>query len=246
VHTEPQITMFFSLIQEKEFSWGLKLSKEVRIVLAGNTPEWSAVARELPEALCARMTIIYVEPPTIDEWASFMYSMYGDGWEKLVYAYLKMSPEDFLRQPSSRWENFPCPRNWTELAALLPMLVNAPEHVKEEVARGRLGGETGAKFAAFMRERLTEEELERFAAQPEEFFAERLSKRILAVYVLSSRPVEELLTRYDGLLRAIAERDKELFVVFLRLMSREKRLRYAEARTNLISTIAEYIKDVVA
>ena len=245
VQTEPQIAMFFSLIQEKEFSWGLKLADGIKVILAGNTPEWSEVVRALPKPLRARMTIINVTPPTVDEWADYMDRRYNGEWEKLTYAYLKVSPEDFIRQPTDDWENFPCPRNWSEVAVLLHELRSAPEHIKEEVVQGRLGREVGAKFAAFMRERLTEEELERFAAQPEEFFAQRLSKRILVAYVLASAPLEALLSKYDKLLTAIARRDRELFVVFLRLMSREKRLRYAPARVDLIADVVNYIKDAL-
>ena len=245
VQLDAQLSMFFSLIQEKEIGWGIKLSPNLKIIMAGNTAEWSEIVRALPKPLRARMTIVNVEPPTVDEWAAFMESAYGDRWEKLTYAYLKVNPDDFLRPPADEWENYPCPRNWTELALLLRELLGSGEEFVEAVVRGRLGSEVGAKFAAFLRERLTLEELEELGRRPEEFFAQRLSKKILALHFLAQRPVEELATKYDALLRAIAEKERELFVLFLRLMKKEKRIEYSKRRKELIATVAAYLSDVL-
>jgi len=245
VQTEPQIAMLFSLIQEKEFSWGLKLAPGIKVVAAGNTPEWSEVARALPKPLRARLTIINVDPPSVDEWAAYMESAYGERWERLTYAYLKLNPDDFLRPPADDWENYPCPRNWTTLALLLHELGNADAELVEEIVVGRLGKEVGTKVAAFLRERVTLEELESVARDPERFFALGVSKKILVLYALASSPIEKLLTKYDDLLKIIAERDRELFVLFLRLMDAKKRIEYAQARSSLILPIADALKHLL-
>jgi len=248
VQTEPQITMFFSLIQEKEFSWGLKLAPAIKVIAAGNTPEWSEVVRSLPKPLRARLTVIHVDPPTIDEWASYMDATYGENWEKLTYAYLKLNTDDFIKVPRDDWENFPCPRNWTSLALLLRELreAGADAELVEEVIVGRLGKEVGSKFAAFFRENITPEELKRIAKNPDTFFALSTSKKILIVYALSSAPLDELITQYDTLVKAIAQRDMELFVLFLRLMAKKKRIEYASKRQELIASVADALKHLLA
>ena len=245
VQLDSQVSMFFSLVQEKEIGWGIRLSPNLKILLAGNTPEWSEIVRALPKPLRARMTIVNVEPPTVDEWAAYMERTYGDRWERLTYAYLKLNPDDFLRPPADDWENYPCPRNWTELALLLRELLGSGEEFVEALVKGRLGSEVGARFAAFLRERLSSEELEEMGGKPEIFFAQRLSRKILALYFLSQRPVEELATKYDALLRTLAEKERELFVLFLRLMKKEKRIEYSKRRGELIAAVAAYLSDVL-
>ena len=65
------------------------------------------------------MTIIEVKPPTIDEWYSYMERRFGDRWERLIYAYLKLFPEDFLKPPADDMQAFPTPRSWTNLSIIL-------------------------------------------------------------------------------------------------------------------------------
>ena len=246
VQLDAQVSMFFSLIQEKEIGWGIRLSPRLKVILAGNTPEWSEIVRALPKPLRSRLTILYVEPPTLEDWVTYMDATYGDRWERLVYAYLKTSPGDFIAPPADDWENYPCPRNWTEVAILLHEHgVAGNEEFIEAALKGRLGTEVGARFAAFLRERLSLEELEEMGEKPETFFAQRLSKKILALYFLSQRPVEELATKYDALLRALAEKERELFVLFLRLMKKEKRIEYSKRRGELIAAVAAYLSDVL-
>jgi DNA polymerase III delta prime subunit len=247
VQHEAQITMFFSIIQEKEFSWGIKLSPNVKIVLAGNTPEWSEIVRAPPKPLRSKMTFVNVESPTVKEWGAYMEKAYGDSWEKLTLAYLTVNADELLKPPTDDWSNYPCPRNWTELALLLHELKKegASEDFIEEVIIGRLGREVGTKFAAFLREGLTPEEMERLAQRPEAFFGLSVSKKILAVYSLANAPVEDLLSKYDALIEHIAQRDSELFVLLLRMMDNKKRLKYAEKKMSLVSRVAADLKDLL-
>jgi hypothetical protein len=174
-----------------------------------------------------------------------MEKTYGDNWEKLTLAYLTVNADELLKPPADDWTNFPCPRNWTELALQLHELKRngASEDFIEEVIVGRLGREVGTKFAAFLRERLTPEEMERIAAHPEKFFFElNVSKRILAVYMLANAPLEDLLSKYDALVEFIAQRDSELFVLLLRMMNNRKRLKYAEKKMSLVSRVAADLK----
>jgi len=247
VQLEAQISMFFSLIQEKEFGWGIKLSPNVKVVLAGNTPEWSEIVRALPKPLRARMTIANVEPPTVKEWGAYMEKTYGDSWEKLALAYLTVNADELIKPPSDDWSNFPCPRNWTELAIQLHELKKngASEDFIEEVIIGRLGREVGTKFAAFLRERLTPEEMEKLAQRPETFFELSVSKRILTVYALANAPLEDLLSKYDALVEFIVQRDSELFVLMLRMMEGRRRLEYAKKKMGLIRRVADDLRDLL-
>ena len=247
VQLAAQVTMFFSIIQEKEFGWGIRLSPNIKVVLAGNTPEWSEIVRALPKPLRARMTLINVEPPTVKEWGAYMEKTYGDNWEKLTLAYLTVNADELIKPPTDDWSNFPCPRNWTELALQLHELRRdgASEDFIEEVIVGRLGREVGTKFAAFLREKLTPEEMEKLAAHPEKFFELSVSKKILAVYTLANAPLEDLLSKYDALVELIAQRDSELFVLLLRMMNNRKRLKYAEKKMSLVSRVAADLKDLL-
>lgn len=236
VQLEAQVAMFFSLVQEKEFGWGFKLSPSVKVILAGNPPDWSEVVRSLPKPLRSRLTILEVDAPSIEEWRSYMERKYGERWEKRAYLYLKMYPHDFIRPPADDWGNFPTPRNWTALAALLYELESerAPSELVEEACSGRLGKEVGAKFYAFLSSRISPEEVELVAENPELFASLNLSKKLLIIYALSSAPLGDLLKKYNDLLYFILRRERELLALFLRLLPPDVRAEYAAERMDWV------------
>jgi len=246
VVNDAQITALFSLIQEKEVSWGVRLSKNVKIVSAMNPPEWSEVTRALPKPLRARLTIVSVDPPTVDEWQEYMERFYGDMWEKATYLYLKTCPDDFIKQPLHDFENYPTPRNWTELALLLNRLKNVDEELIEEVVIGRLGKEVGSKFTALLRTKITEDDLEAIAKEPSRFFTMQLSRQLMAIYMISSMKVEDIIAKFSKLIDEIAVRDRELLVLLIKLMDSKKRLVFAKHRKDLILKVAKELKDIIA
>ena len=246
VVNDAQITALFSLIQEKEVSWGVRLSKNVKVVSAMNPPEWSEVARALPKPLRARLTIINVDPPSVDEWQEYMEKFYGDAWEKTTYLYLKTCSDDFIKQPVHEFENYPTPRNWTELALLLGRLKNIDEELVEEIIIGRLGKEVGSKFTALLRTKITEDDFEAIAKEPSQFFTMQLSRQLMAIYMISSMKVEDIIAKFSKLIDEIAVRDRELLVLLIKLMDSKKRLLFAKHRKDLILKVAKELKDIIA
>jgi hypothetical protein len=199
-----QMTMYFSILQEKEAGMQLRFSRNVKIVVAANPPEWSRVAEPLPQPIRGgRVYMVEVLPPTVDEWGRYMESAYGDGWERFVYSYLKAHPDDFLKQPDDDWSAFPTPRSWTRLARALHELRKggAPWNVIAAVVKGSVGPEVAPRFLALYRKgEDLPKRLEELKRNPESFLQLDEEMKFLAITSLMQRPVEELVEEYGGFL----------------------------------------------
>lgn len=107
-----------------------KFSPDVMIIAAGNSPEQSAIARELPAPALDRFEKYDSIPPTLDDWVSYMYRKHGDNWSKWVLIYA--SATDFFntyamtKLPAETLEKFPTPRSLTRLAVELYRLFSEP------------------------------------------------------------------------------------------------------------------------
>lgn len=167
-----------------------ELSKDVLIIAAGNSPEESSIANLLPWPLLGRFTVVGVDPPTIDEWVVWMDEHYGI-WDKRVLGYLVQFKGDFLQVPKDPegLESFPCPRNWTTVAILLPREPKDPSD-EEIYAFGRLGTAVGGKLLAFLKTDIPE--IEELIAHPEKFRnlnpdrSKNLDAQYLATVILGS------------------------------------------------------------
>jgi MoxR-like ATPase len=247
VQRDDQISMYYSLILEKEAGFQLKLSKNVKIVLAGNPPEWSEIVRPLPKPLRNRMTIIEVSAPTVDEWIKYMERVYGDHWEKLCGAYLKVYPEDLLKPPQNDFDNYPTPRSWTQLALKLYELKrDASEELIEEIVIGSVGKEVGSKFLALYRTKVNvESALRELEIQPERFDGFSVNAKILIASALSQRPVEELKKKYSKLLEHLLNKHREFLTIVIIMMAKEKKRAFASAfpeiTRSLAKSMAEYV-----
>jgi MoxR-like ATPase len=199
-----QMTMYFSILQEKEAGMQLRLSRGVKIIVAANPPEWSRVAEPLPQPIRGgRVTMVEVLPPTVDEWAQYMERTYGDEWDRAVYAYLKAHPEDFLKQPEDDWSAFPTPRSWTRLARALYELrrSGAPWSVIAAVVKGSVGPEVAPRFLAlYKRGEDLSKHLERLKREPESFLQLDHEMKYLVIIALLQRPAEEVLEEFGGFL----------------------------------------------
>jgi hypothetical protein len=199
-----QMTMYFSILQEKEAGMQLRLSRGVKIMVAANPPEWSRVAEVLPQPIRGgRVTMLEVLPPTVDEWGQYMERTYGDEWDRFVYAYLKAHGEDFLKQPVDDWSAFPTPRSWTRLARALHELrkSGAPWSVIAAVVKGSVGPEVAPRFLALYKrgEELTKR-LEELKRRPESFLQLDTEMKYLVVVALLQRPAEEVVEEFGGFL----------------------------------------------
>lgn len=238
VKRDDQITVFFSLILEKEAGWGLKLSKNVAIIAAGNPPEWSEVTRGLPKPLRNRMTLLKIEPPTVDEWAAYMDTHY-ENWDKRTYIYLKLYPNDFLVPPpeDDEFTAFPTPRSWAFIATLLPQL---EEHEVEDYIIGNLGVEVGTKFIALLRTKIDERLAEELKTRPELFETLNVSQRALVLYSIAQQPLEKL-SEYTALIKYLTDTNADYAVLLVTLIPRQIRTQFVKANIAVFKQIARML-----
>ncbi|MEM1910022.1 MAG: AAA family ATPase [Thermofilaceae archaeon] len=240
VQRDDALTMFFSLLQEKEVAYNIKLSPQVKVIAAGNESEWSEVARALPWPLINRMTVFYVSAPSPQEWASYMEARYGEGWERLTAAYLQLHQDRLLKAPPPGAENvnFPTPRAWTEVALLLKQLPSEPDLV-QAVCVGRLGPEVGFDFAAFIVDTVDEQSLRRALEDPAFFSGLSLGKKVRILNVVANN--DALLEKATPLVQHLVLNERDMAVAFLLMMPRIKRLRYISANRGLLSPLLNSI-----
>jgi len=247
VQRDDQISMYYSLILEKEAGFQLKISENVKIILAGNPPEWSEIVRPLPKPLRNRMAIVEVTAPTVDEWIKYMHTRYGDSWEKLCGAYLKVYPEDLIKRPENDFDNYPTPRSWTQLATKLYELKNdgVSENFLEELVVGSIGKEVGSKFLALYKTKIdVESALKELEADPERFDDYSTNAKILIASALAQRHTSEL-KRLSKLIEYLLNNHREFLVIVIVMMSKKKkrdfRNAFPEVVSKLTKSIAEYI-----
>jgi hypothetical protein len=237
--------MYYSLILEKEAGFQLKLSKNVKILLAGNPPEWSEIIRPLPKPLRNRVVLMEVSPPTVDEWINYMTTRYNDNWEKLISAYLKAFPEDFIKPPSDDWSAFPTPRAWTQLSLLLHQFRDG-EELRDSIIMGTVGKEVGQKLITLLNTRIDVEEMIReLSKDPSIWQRLDINPKIMLLYSLSQRTIKELKEKLENFIRYLLMNDREMLVLMAVMMNREKRLEFAntfkDIMRELIKDISKYI-----
>ena len=128
----------------------------VMVVAAGNTPEDSPIARQLPTSLINRTLVMRADRPSIEEWAKYMEERYGDKWDKRVYAFLMYQSDKFIEPINTneleRLDNFATPRTYTMAAVRLAELANAPitQEMLRAVLVGLLGPSVGEALFGFI------------------------------------------------------------------------------------------------
>jgi len=250
VQRDDQMSMFYSIIQEKEASWTIKLSKNIKIVMASNDAEWSEIARALPKPLRNRCKIYKVTAPSIDEWREYMDKTHNNAWEKLTYAYLKAYPLDFIKPPQNDdgFTNFPTPRSWTSLAVMLHELKtqNADEEFIEETVIAHLGNEVGTRFLALLKTSINvEQALQTIRTKPEEFDTFNLNEKILVLNAFAQLKTEEITGPYQQFLKHLVHNSREFLILAFILMPKEKRIeiirKTAQILKEAVKILAEYI-----
>ncbi|MEM4964829.1 MAG: AAA family ATPase [Pyrobaculum sp.] len=235
VQRDDQFSMYYSLVLEKEFSWNLKLSKGIKVVLAGNTAEWSELSRSLPKPLRNRLIIVHASPPTVDEWIDYMFKKYGDGWEKLVAAYLKIYPEDLLKPPpeGDDFSAFPTPRSWTLLATLL---TSTKRSMREAIIIGTIGKEVGTRLISIMHDLdKVESIIEKIKQDPRKTFESlKPSEKILISYYLAQH--------YNKYIDIIAALPHEWIIVIITLIPISQRLNLLKKLPqNVVKEISRFV-----
>jgi len=243
VERNDQLTMYYSILQEKEAGLELKISENIKIVGACNPPEWSKIVRELPEPLRGRVTIYHVAPPTIDEWIEYMVKNYGDNWFKLIAVYLKYNPEDFLQPPESDWDNYPAPRNWTRLAVILHELMKrgVPRHVLENTIIGNVGKRVGIKLWGILTLDIDlEKTVETLKRDPEYFNRLDINARILLSDFIAKMKIEDM-KQLKRFFEWLLEKEREFLVFIIMLMTKEKKRQFREAFNEVFTKLAKEI-----
>ncbi|MEM4592784.1 MAG: AAA family ATPase [Sulfolobales archaeon] len=244
VKREDQLSMLFSIILEKELSYGIKLSDGIKVVAAGNPTEWSEVANPLPKPMRAgRLIRVNVKPPSIDEWAEYMNRRYGDKWDKRVYAILKAFPSMFLTVAEDDDDHIACPRSWTMLATMLVELGDDTQFL-EEVVIGTVGRKAGTLVLSILR---TKEDVDKLAQQfieyPDVFKNFDASRKVLVIWRLSQMSDVQRLRKP---ILWLAKHDSEWLVVLLLMMPRQVRAGLIASMRNELSEFLEKLKRMIA
>ena len=221
----------------------VKFSDDVFIVAAGNSPEHSAVANQLPAPLVNRLLVIEAFAPTINEWRDWMTEKYGDGWDIRTYAFLKAFEADnyLLRAPEDpeTLQNYPTPRSWTKLALMLNRGFEDPE-----IINGLVGPDVGTRFRAFITSRVNLDEL---LENPKMFKELNIDKRYMAALMLASRLEKNHKTKgAHELLRAMSDISPEYVMVTLLFMKSEARKRVLADIFSYLPNIANQLIDIAA
>ena len=246
VQRDDQISMYYSIILEKEAGFQLRLSRNIKIICVGNPPEWSEIVRPLPKPLRNRMILLYVSPPTIEEWIKYMNERYNDGWEKLIGAYLKVYPEDFIKPPVNDWDNFPTPRSWTQLAIKLYGLRDkVSDDLMGSIVFGSVGREVGTRVLALLRTKVDVKRIvNELKKNPEVFKELDLNQKILVLNTISQMTIDKI-KELDRFIRWLNINDREMLVLTVLLMERKKRaefiMTYKDVMNEVIRKMTEYL-----
>jgi len=247
VQRTDQLVLFYSLIQEKEIGWNLKIPN-IKIIVASNKPEHSSNAQLLPAPLVNRMTIIEADPPTLDEWYNYMEQKYGEKWDKRIFVYLKMYPDDFTKNPddTETLNAYPTPRAWTKIATTIQDIKD--DEILREIIVGTVGEEAGAKLISFLESQIPP--LEEFMKKPQEYWSNfKNEQKYLMLYSISrntQRAFKE--KKMIEFYKNLVENEQEYAVLLVLLTPREQRYdtflgdNVREHTYKLIHIIREYLK----
>jgi len=228
-----------------------KLHPEVMILAASNTAKYSSLSEPLPNPLLNKLIVIEVEPPTVDEWANYMFRQYGDRWDKRVYLFLKAHEDEmYIFRPPKETATFtphPTPRSWTKVARQLYL---KPETETEEILRGCIGEEMGVRLLNFLSANV---DLSELIAQPKKFHELDINAKYVALHLLASGYEGKAHKRYSPLLREIAADSMEFIVLLFMIMNRNRREQFATNCSKIdpdiyqrLSKGLEIIRQVVA
>jgi hypothetical protein len=237
VQRDDQLAMLYSLLQEKEASWIFKMSPNVKIIAAGNPADWSELARELPKPLRNRLIIVPVEPPSLEEWLDYMNRNYGDNWDRFVYAYLKMFPQDFITPPSDD-DNFPSPRSWTNLSLKLHKYND--DSLAESFAVGCLGKEVGTRFIAAYMVKISQEDINNVLKNPQVFSRMEQNKQLMLLYSISQQINQNNYNQFLPFLNWLGENSREFLVLVIKLVTDKK------LQIKLVLSMKEKMKEILS
>ncbi|MEM4458354.1 MAG: AAA family ATPase [Candidatus Caldarchaeum sp.] len=220
-----------------------RLSAGVMVVLAGNTSEWSRLAQELDEPMRrGRARIIFVDPPTLEEWLEYMNVTYHDKWDRRVGAYLSLYPDELFTKSDSAadagYGPLNSPRNFTNLAVTLPLL-DDPELVEQEV-RSLLDSQTATKLLTFLNTYVPP--VEDIAASPKMWTSLTREAKYLLISQLSQREDFDI---FSELYRLLADSDHESLILLRVLQTDQRRQKFTEYLRRHQPSVFKVLVDIV-
>ncbi len=185
-----QLTLYYTLFLEKEFGMTGRLSEGVKVVGAGNPPEYGG-ATEFTAPLLNRLWVVEVEPPTVEEWIDYMNRVEketGRKWAREIGAFLAWAvknghPEAFMATDveSHTLKAFPTPRAWSQLA----WMAAEDPRIAARLAPGKVGGKAAALLKEFLENQVPN--VEEILEKPEKLAGLTLEGRYLAVGAIARR-----------------------------------------------------------
>jgi hypothetical protein len=205
----------------------------------------------LHNPLLNRFKIIKISPPSVDEWARWMDSRYGDAWDRRVYVFLKRFESDgyLIKLPKTPegLEEYPTPRTWTWLSLDLAEGFDSLEDIC-----GLVGEEVGMKFHAFTK---LDVDIEELIKNPEMFGKLELDAKYMSTFMLASWISQHIknVERAYGLIDAMSNESREFLVMVCMSMRKGTLVRFlkqllADRRVYLdvLSEITETISNEIS
>ena len=176
VHRPDLLSAAMRLTQERKVS-DYALSPQVMIIMAGNRPEQSLLARALPEPFINRCLIYDVEPAGAPEWFEYILDKYGEEVDVAAAGYLSSlaaAPQYPSEEQREAMLPFPTPRSCEKLLEKMSQLSrlgdspyfakNAREDWERRLAVACIGEKEGLLFSSWRRSR---EQIEECRKNPE-------------------------------------------------------------------------------
>jgi len=204
----------------------VKLNDDVLVVGAGNKPEHSVVATNLPAPVINRVRVFITKAPRLEQWAKYMDEEYGD-WDRRVYAFLMRYRQFFVQRPDNAetLNQYATPRAWTRLALVSHKL---EQRELEHVAIATVGTEAGAHFQTFVKIKLPE--LSELIERPEDWSGMDIDTRYFASLQIASELGKAVMNNdIDGmrkmkkLIDYLMQNDRESVGIMLALMSTKEK-----------------------
>lgn len=206
----------------------IELNKDVMVVAAGNRPEHSSIANELPSPAIDRVDLYDVREASLDEWIDYMDKTYGE-WDKRLIAFLKSNLVLFNNPPeeSSTLDKFPTPRGWTNLALITDGIKDI-EKIKR-IAYARVGADAGSKLAASLNAEIIP--LKELLAEPSKWEGNKLDAKYLMAINFVSDMVQRIqkneeLDKHFNFIRYLQQNDEDTFVMLMRFVPKTDRLTF--------------------
>ncbi len=191
----------------------LDLHPDTLVIAAGNRPEDSSIAQELPAPLLNRFIVFEVDSPKVEEWIQYMSNRYID-WDKRIPAFLT-SYGMLLKPPQTpqTLKNYPTPRAWTTLAKISHKIKSD----LEQIATGIVGEEATAFLMTFLNIKVPR--VEDILANFKEIWTSLdRQQKFLSVAQVSQRDIKTIETFSIDLLKI---KEHEYIYVLLNMFSEE-------------------------